>query len=453
VLTSQSRQFGRPFSCYPPGAGRPVKVKKLMKFGFKQIVLSTVFAGLAAPAAFAQSADNPFDRGRYTAVTERSQADFDPEPIRAGSFRVWSNLGLSAAYNDNIFAEDDNPDDDTVVHIRPEVEAQSDWTSHALNAGVLVDHKEYVANDSETSTDYNAHVDGRLDVLRSFALTGRVTAGHTTEERYEPASANSPEPAQYDSLGAQVGARFRTDRIQLEGRAGTVEHDFDSGFDYRDMKENTLFGRASYAVSPDIAVFVQGARSEQDYDDPGSVSNPNRDGTRTNLQLGASFELQAPFRGEIAVGSVEEDKDDPTWADTDGVSVDGRLYWFPTQLTTVTFRANQGVFDPGIVEAASAERLNYGVRVDHEFRRNIIIFGDVGYGRYNYEGLANDPTPYDREDEYTDFAAGFAYKINRHIHAEFSYHLHNQESNGADADPNRRSFDQNIISAGLKFYP
>ena len=35
-----------------------------MKFGFKQIILSTVFAGLAVPA-FAQTADNPFDRGRY----------------------------------------------------------------------------------------------------------------------------------------------------------------------------------------------------------------------------------------------------------------------------------------------------------------------------------------------------------------------------------------------------
>ncbi|HEX5007183.1 MAG TPA: outer membrane beta-barrel protein [Hyphomonadaceae bacterium] len=424
-----------------------------MKFGFRKIILSTVFAGLAAPAALAQSADNPFERGRYTAVTERSQADFDPEPIRAGAFNVWSNLGLSAAYNDNIFAEDNGPDDDTVIHIRPQVDARSNWTSHALNAGVLVDHKEYVANDSETTTDYRAYADGRLDVQRSFALTGNVNAGHTTEERYEPASATSPEPAQYNTLGASAGARFRTDRVQIEGSASTLDYDFDDGFDYRDETENALFARASYAISPDIAVFVQGTHSEQDYEDPGSVTNPNRDGTRTNVQLGASFELQAPFRGEIAVGSVQEDKDDPVWADTDGLSVDGRLYWFPTQLTTVTFRATEGVFDPGILEAASAQRSNYGVRVDHELRRNIIIFGDIGFSRYDYEGLANDPTPFDREDKYTDFEAGFAYKINRHMHAEFSYRLHNQESSGADADPTRLSFDQNIISAGLKFYP
>jgi hypothetical protein len=425
-----------------------VKVKKLMKIGFKQIVLSTVFVGLSVPTAFAQSADNPFERNRYTAVTDRKQADFDPEAIRAGSFDIWSSLGLAAEYNDNILFESEGPDDDTIVHIRPAATAQSDWTSHALNAGFVVDHNEYVANDSETSTDYSAFADGRLDVQRTFALLGSVNAAHITEERYEPGNEEDAEQAEYDELGATVGARFRNDRIQIEGRAGTVERDFNTLYDYRDVTETALFARASYAVSPDVAVFIQGENSEQDYDLPGTLADPSRDGSRINVQVGASFELQAPFRGEIAIGSVEEDKDDPAWADTDGISVDGRVLWFPTQITTVTLRANQGVSDPGIRDVASAETTNVGVRVDHELRRNIIIFGDVGYGRYTYEGDS-----YDREDEYAALQVGFAYKINKRMHADFSYRLHNQESNGADADPNRRSADQNIIAVGLKFYP
>jgi hypothetical protein len=429
-----------------------VKVKKLMKFGFKQIILSTVFAGLAVPAALAQSPNNPFDRGRYTAVTERSQADFDPGPVRAGAYNIWASLGLSAAYNDNILATDNDPVDDTVFHVRPEVEARSDWTSHALNAGLRVDHQEYVANNDETSTDYDAFLDGRLDVQRSFALTGSANVGHTTEERFEPGNDGS-EPAQYDTVGGTFGARFRNDRILIEGNVGTLERSFNTGYEFRDLTENSVYARASYAVSPDVALFVQGRHAEQDYDDPGSLVNPNRDGTRTNVQVGASFELQAPFRGEIAVGSINDEKDDPRWADTDGLSVDGRLLWFPTQLTTVTFRANQGVFDPGIIDVASAERMSYGVRVDHELRRNIIIFGDLNFSKYDYEGQTTDPVPYDREDEYTDLQLGFAYKINRRMHADFSYRLHNQESSGGDADPARLSFDQNIFAVGLKFYP
>jgi hypothetical protein len=418
-----------------------------MKFGFKQIVLSTVFAGLSVPAAFAQSPANPFDRGRYVAVTERSQADFDPGPVRAGSFDIWASLGLEAAYNDNIFAESDNPDDDTVIHVRPEVEARSNWTSHALTAGVRVDQREYVANNDETSTDYNLYANGRLDVQRSFALTGNVLVGHTTEERYEPGNTGS-EPTQYETLGAGVGARYRTDRIQIEGTVSTTDRDFNTESDFRDMTENAFFGRASYAFSPDVAVFVQGRHSEQDYDQPGTLTDPNRDGSRNNVQVGVSFELQAPFRGEIAVGSVNDEKDDPQWADVDGLSVDGRLLWFPTQLTTVTFNGNQGVTDPGIIDVASAERMNYGVRVDHELRRNIIIFGSASFTKYEYESTPTNPI--DGNDEYADYEIGFAYKINRRMHAEFSYRLHNQNES---IDPTRESFDQNIISAGLKFYP
>ena len=288
----------------------PAKVKKLMKLGFKQIVLTTVFAGLAAPVALSQTPDNPFLRGRYTSVTERSQAEFDPEVVHAGAFGVWSSLGLFASYNDNIFAEDDNPDDDTVIHVRPEVEARSNWSSHELIAGLFVDHQEYVANDEETSTDYNGYVGGRIDVQRSFQLRGNVNAGHSTEERYEPAGSGAPEPAQFDTLGASAGALYSSDRIQVEGTASTSDRNFNAGFDYRDLKENSLYGRASYAVSPDVAVFVQGRTTEQDYDQLDPNGN-NSDGTQSSVQVGTSFELQAPFRGEIAIGNVKEEKDDP----------------------------------------------------------------------------------------------------------------------------------------------
>src|SRR5690606_16740439 len=121
------------------GAGRFTKVKKLMKIGFRKIVLCTVFASIATPVALAQSVDNPFNRGRYIAVTERAQPQFDPEPVRAGAFDVWASLGLSAEFNDNVFASTTNEESDTIFRIQPNVEARSNWSSHELNAGVSLD--------------------------------------------------------------------------------------------------------------------------------------------------------------------------------------------------------------------------------------------------------------------------------------------------------------------------
>jgi hypothetical protein len=414
-----------------------------MKIGFKQVVLTTALAGLVAPAALAQSGDNPFQRGRYVAVTDRQQSEFDPLAIRAGAFEVLSRLAATAEYNDNVYALENNEIDDTVVRIVPQVDVRSTWSSHELRAGASVDHNEYVVNDSETTTNYNAYVAGRVDVRRTFQINGQIDAGHFTEPRYEPAGSTSVDPVESDRLGANVGATFRNDRLMLEASGGTREDDYSSGSNDRDVTENWVSGRASYAVSPDVALFVQGRNAELDYASPGTVGNPNRDGSRSSVQVGVNFELEAPFRGEIAVGSFKEEKDAATRPDFDGLSLTGRLLWFPTQLTTVTFNAYSGVFDPGIPTSASASDTRFGFRVDHELRRNIVVFGDVTFGKYDFEDI-------DREDDFTQASVGIGYKMNRNARIDLAYRLNSQDSSGAAAD---RTLDQNILSLGITLFP
>src|SRR5262245_9264410 len=114
-----------------------------MKIGLKHLVLTTALAAILAPCAMAQSADNPFLRGRFVPVDQRHQNEFDPEPVHAGAFLVDSSLGVTAEYNDNIFAEANNEDDDTIIHVNPVIDARSNWSNHELSAGVSVDHNAY----------------------------------------------------------------------------------------------------------------------------------------------------------------------------------------------------------------------------------------------------------------------------------------------------------------------
>jgi hypothetical protein len=418
-----------------------------MKIGFKQIVLTTALAGAVAPVALAQSADNPFARGRYTAVTERSQSEFDPEAVRAGAFDIWSSLGLGLDYNSNIFAQpkdQDNDTEDTIYRVNPSIEARSNWSSHELSAGVSLDYSDYHRFETETVTTYNAFVNGRLDVLRTFQLTGQVTGAHLAEQRYEPgSSSNAAVPTEWDRLGANVGALWRTDRIQLEGTFGQTGEDYDTVANYRDATETFLLGRGSYAISPDVAIFVQGRTSDIDYE------SSDRSGTRSTVQVGASFELQAPFRGEIAIGSVTEDKDSLAYQDTETLSVDANLMWFPTQLTTITFTGNSGIFDTGVVESPTTTATSFGVRADHELMRNVLLFGSIRNGKYVFESPP-PPNQFDREDEFTDFEAGVGYKVNKRARFDVSYRFHTQSSSGVDAD---RDLEQHILGARLTIYP
>lgn len=413
-----------------------------MKFGLKHLLLTSALAGVLAPVASAQ--DNPFLRGRHVAVTDRGQPEYDPEPIRAGSFQIASNLLAAAEYNDNVLGQPSNTVDDVILRIRPEVVANSTWSVHALSVGASVDHREYSSEDSETTTDYNLFASGRLDATRNFQLMGNVSGGQFTESRYEPSSLGAPEPAKNKNVGADIGASYRSDRLLLQGTVGTRDNNYQNFYSQRDMTETFVSGRVSYAISPDVAVFADVRQTDLEYDNSGI----NRDGSQTNVRAGVSFELSAPFRGEVSVGQVTDERDAPGVDDAESFSLDASVQWFPTQLTTVTFRGFNGITDPGIPQALSANTQRYSVRADHELLRNVLLFGEFGFGNYEFNAAPGFPL-FNREDKFTDIALGAAYKLNKKAHLEVGYRMHAAETSGSfDYD-----IDQNVFSVGIRLFP
>lgn len=413
-----------------------------MKLGLKHLLLTTALVGVLAPVASAQ--DNPFLRGRHVSVTERAQPEYDPEPIRAGSFTVASNLLAAVEYNDNIFGTPNATVEDTIIRIRPEVIASSNWSVHALTVGASVDHREFTSEGSETTTDYTLFVNGRLDATRNLNFTSNAAVGQTTEPRYEPGSQGRPEPAQNQYAMIDAGVSFRSDRLLLQGRVGTRQNDYQSFYAERDSTETQLSGRASYAISPDLAVFGEVIQTDYEYDQ----SVINRDGTQLAYRAGLSFELTAPFRGEVAVGQVTDERDAPGVADAESLSLDASVLWFPTQLTTVKFAGFAGITDPGITQALSADTQSYSVRVDHELLRNVLLFGQFGLGSYKFNAAPGFPL-FDRKDEFTDVAVGGIYKLNKHARLEVGYRMHNIDTSGAVS----YDVDQNVISVGLRVFP
>jgi hypothetical protein len=423
----------------------------------------TVVLG-AAPAALAQ--ENPFSRDRFTAVQDRYQPDFDQEPARLGAFNLRSSLGLGVQQNDNIYGLGQNVIEDTILTVTPELNLTSGWTQHLLAAGVRTDVKEYQDNGDESVTDHQAFLTGRYDISPRFSVGGRLEGGQFSEQRYAPASvSNAAEPTRYDRFTSEAFSTWRSDRVQVEGGFGLIRDSYDDvpaivaaavaprpviDQDFRDQEESFVRGRLSYAVSPDVAVFIQGRASDIDF------GKSNRDAERRTAQVGLSFELSSPWRGDIAVGYTEEKKKAAALqsASFDGLSVDGRLQWFPTELTTVTFNANRYAFDPGLLVGSSAAFTGGSVRIDHELRRNVVLFGEGRLSSVEFQDV-------DRTDDTNEFSVGVGYKFNKRVRLDASYTFRNFDSSGRDGDREAisptssipRSFDQNILGLNLRLFP
>lgn len=444
-----------------------------MKTVFRLSIVSAVAVGPLITAAYAQS--NYYSRDKYEAVMDRRQPEFDAEPIRVGSLIVRSSAEAGITSTSNVFAASTGEQSDTIVRLGVRADATSDWTNHEVGVRFAANRQEYNDFSSESSTNVQAAVRGRLDVTKSLALTGTVFGEDGTESRTDFANAvGSDRPIGYQRYGVGVGANYQADRIRWDSTARFTEADYDDGTanngvsivpqDFRDHSVTNLNSRVSYAINPDLAVYGQGSYRSSDYDNPqyvdsvtGQILNPNaaplpatavervRDSDTYTLSGGVNFELQSLIRGDVSVGYMTEDKKDSNLQDVDTLSANGRVLWFPSRLTTVTFDVAREVRDLGLVDSSSAIQTRFSVNADHELRRNVIV---SLYGRI----ADNDYEDIDRSEEITEFGIRGRYKLNKRIHFDAFARRIDREVSGAQVVGNP-GFDANIIGIGVRVFP
>ncbi|WP_084141429.1 outer membrane beta-barrel protein [Hyphomonas johnsonii] len=425
---------------------------------FKRLcLLGAASCGILSMTAEAQN-ENYYSREKYESVRDRPQPAFDPEPIRVGTFLVRSNANGSVTYIDNVLATDADTQSDVIARVGVQGTARTNWNVHELSFDASASHNEYLDTDSESTNDIRAVARGRFDVSRDFHLGGSLFVESEAEPRTDVAnSVGLDAPVEVVRTGGGLEATYQSDRFRWNNAADFAEHDYKDGRitgsglpfdqDYRDVQITSALSRLSYALTPNVAVFGQATVRERSYDQTQTLGGVqrSRDSTGYTAAVGVDFELNALVRGDVAVGYMQENKKDSFFKDVDGLSVDARMQWFPSRLTTVGFSAGRRVVDIGLFESPSALQTSGSVRVDHELRRNIILSADAVYSSYDYQEI-------DRTDDVAEFGVTATYKMNKRMQFDaFARHT-NRDASGSQVSGSP-SYDVNVIGVGLRIYP
>lgn len=428
-----------------------------MRFHTPLITVSIVAAYVGIDVSHAQQVDY-YSRDKYESVLDRQQPEFDPEPVRVGTLIVNSQADAAVSYTDNVLVSSANEESDTLVRIGGAVSVDSDWSSNAVGLDLSAYRNEYLDFSNESNDNITARLRGRLDVTRFISITGRAFAEDRAEQRTElTESIGAVRPVQLTRTGGEVRAKYQNDRVQLDGGISTFSLNFDDSRsivdgseidqDFRDREEISVSGRASYAISPDIAVFAQARSYDTSYDNLSLIDGQlrSRDADGYTLQVGTNFELQSLISGDIAVGFLEEDKEDATFGDVEGFSIDGNLNWYPSRLTTVSTNLRQRAADIGILDAPSGTRTDLGINVAHEFRRNLV--GSVYYDQTRFE-----TEDIDRDDEISRIGLNAVYKMNKRVHLEAYTHLIDRNISGLDSN-GRTGYEKTVAGIGISVFP
>ena len=420
--------------------------------------VASLLAVACVPWGSALAQQDYFSRNKYEAVATRAQPDYDPVSKRAGSFDVRPEAELGVRTVSNAFAASDNEESDVIIRLGASVRADSDWSRHRLSLTASTYRDEYLDNSETSNSTTLVAAEGRIDATREAWLTPRLSYGWLTENRQDFVdSFGTRNPIEYEQLDAGIDLHYQTGRFQAVAGVSALKDDFaDVGVlgaateidqDYRDRTLTRAQGRLAYAVSPDVALFGQAVIYEADYDTDIvlDAAPRNRDSEGYILNAGADFELQSLVRGQVAVGYFSDEKKDDYFTDVDGLSVDGRVTWFPTQLTNVTLTARRGVVDLGLRQSASAVQTAFGAQIDHELRRNILL-------RLSGRVLNEAYDDIDREDEVTEWAISTTYKLNRHAHLDGFVRYASRDISGTAAFTGR-TYDNTTIGVSLRMFP
>jgi hypothetical protein len=119
----------------------------------------------------------------------------------------------------------------------------------------------------------------------------------------------------------------------------------------------------------------------------------------------------------------------------------GNLYYFPTQLTTVTLSGSRTVIDSDVIGEGGYLSSNYVLQVDHELFRNIILTASASIGNDDYQGV-------DRVDNRLIGSFGATYLITRTLALNLNYSHYNQLSSGLARGT---SFNVDSLLAALRY--
>lgn len=414
----------------------------------KKAVFLTAVSGLAliASGSMAQTIDNNFARDRGTSVTERARAEYAPLGLRLGAFMANTTVETSAGYTDNLYYNNARKESDASLGIRPQVDVNSTWSRHAVSFGAGSDIVSYSGNGDENTTSWNAYLRGRVDISSAATIAASYSHNRNYESRSSfQASLTSIEPVPYDIDAASITTTIVGNRLRFMGTLSSTNEDYKNVASLgggiidnsaRDAKVNVVAGRVDYAVSPSVSVFVNAESNERKY-----ASNPSYNNEGTILTVGSSFEITGLSRGELQIGRQKQDYSAVTAGDQSTTYINGKVEWFPTQLTSVTGKIERNVTDTPNISGpnVSAVYTAASIGVDHELLRNVLLLAEYQHTAYDFSGI-------DRSDNGDRVTLGGRYYMSRRISLDAAYRYENYKSSGTQAF---REFTNNWIRLGV----
>jgi hypothetical protein len=384
--------------------------------------------------------------------------DYDPIPVRLGSFTLAPSLVTGEEFENNVFSTQSGAKSDFITLFQPTVDLVSDWGVDAVALHAEANVAQFARFSTEDAHTFLINGDGRLDILTGQYLEAGVGYQSLQELRSSPDSieavllaggTEAKSPTQYTVMTGNLNYVYAPGLIKLEVKSSIVDYQFtNTPTTNGGLAINSDRSRAEYTVTPEVsyeflqgyqAYFqVSGDRHQYDSTFDATPNHFQRSASGYAVSTGLDIDVTKSIVGNIFVGYEGQYYDDPRFGVNQGLYTGGSLVWHMTDLTSVGIIISRVIDDTIIVNSSGFWDTEAALTLSHSLYDDLFVTGTVAFINSDYQGITLN------NDRY-DLKGTVIWKLNRNFAVNFSTEWLHQDSNIAS-----QGFDQENVELALK---
>lgn len=373
---------------------------------------------------------------RYTSAVTSAESPAAAQtaagiPDSGGPKALSLRLATGIGYDSNVYRTQQNTVSDSFFNARLGLLLSGAAGKHGFGLGYEGDYRVYSDLDTEDFYDHRIFANANLDLTQKVDVNigGQYWWGH--DPRGSP-GARIINPGDLDTwqeydvkldlvYGREITRAQIIPWVEFSGMRYTNNNQSIRDFDRQDYR---LRGR--WRFTDRLYGLAEGGIANIDHTDPAN----DLDRTEYAVLVGFGWQATAKTSGEILLGLLDRDFDDPARGNSSNLDWDARIYWAPkpySKVTAFTRRTSREDASGGVGTFLAD---TFGVEWRHAFTQRLELNTSLEYTLADYDSP--------RQDKYLLFDLGVTYGLNRWLDVAGGYQYLGRRSNvtGLDYDDN-----------------
>lgn len=369
--------------------------------------------------------------------------------FRLGGFRLIPQLSVTRTYDDNIFAQQSNEQDDYITHIIPSFRMNLEDSAHDVEIAAHYEQEIYDDLNDNDQQNFGGHIKARLNASKGLSLPISISYLQSHEDRVDDLTLQlSKDPLRYDDFAVSGGFAYKPDRLGIEVLGHYQKQRFEDGFTAADAAvirsdadRDIVTGevKLSYDTSNRSTIMLSGSWGERDYQknnfQGGGFNGPDRTSEIYTAMAGWKLDLN-DVSISLNAGYADHDYDAGAINDQEEIVADTAIRFNLNDHVVFNMSYIRDVYeDEEIIQPII--RNNFETGVDIDVNEKLLLGLKATYGDWDFDGL-------NRQDEIITGGINLDYLLNQNISMGLEYMVGTRDSDAANLD-----YDRNVVMARL----